>query len=85
MFSILVLIIPSFILSRYAISKKSMLLMTLFILFQLLFIASMVYIARSTEDILTDCSILWFIGFVSLIAATVCTKRMVYNKLRKLI
>ncbi|KAI8087103.1 hypothetical protein BDF21DRAFT_413732 [Thamnidium elegans] len=85
MFSILVLIIPSFILSRYAISKESVLLMTLFILFQLLFTASMVYIMISTEDILTDCTILWSIGLVSLITATVCTKRMVYNKLRKLI
>lgn len=51
---ILILILPSLILSRYAISKESNILMTSFIVFQVLFIGSTIFVMIQKKEYLTD-------------------------------
>ncbi|KAI8080995.1 hypothetical protein BDF21DRAFT_24087 [Thamnidium elegans] len=67
--SIFILTVPSFILSRYAIAKESKILMTLFILFQLLFIASIIYIVKTLYFVVEDWHAIAGFCSASLIAA----------------
>ncbi|KAI8080994.1 hypothetical protein BDF21DRAFT_418199 [Thamnidium elegans] len=52
--SMLIITLPSLALSRYAISKESKIIMMLFLLLQLLFLASILYVMISMRDILAD-------------------------------
>ncbi|KAI9273438.1 hypothetical protein EDC94DRAFT_594881 [Helicostylum pulchrum] len=67
--SIWILTIPSLILSRYAIGKESKILMILFILLQLLFIASVVYVAKTLYFVVMDWYAVAAFCLASLIAA----------------
>lgn len=49
---ILILILPSLILARYSISKESNIMMTSFIIFQFLFIASTIFVMVQKSDYL---------------------------------
>ncbi|KAG2211677.1 hypothetical protein INT47_008774 [Mucor saturninus] len=83
--AVLVLILPSLVMSRYAISRESNLLMTSFIVFQFVFIGSTVYVMYHKKEFLTDwyafagyCLCTLVAAIVTIILSIVC--QLNFNK-----